>query len=167
MHNRTIGTLTTTLGLVAASAAVAQPTIDASNFGVAAVALYQDLASNQFGSIQSAEAQATQNFNGFRTANFAQDGFAGTSQATNVSHYAPGTPGLGNAFTHIYADMHAEASITQSVVAGHNREAAHGSAFIEVYFTLGADTDWTFDADLAGTSTPGFGNWGGGRVPHL
>jgi hypothetical protein len=162
MRAITIAVLASAVHVLASTDAAAQ-VLDTSTFEAQASMLYEDLSGNRFGPFPPNRlgAYATEDVNAFPTAAFNQDGFIARSSASIVGGYSPTTPGFVDPFHTVLADMHGEAFIDGTNLANHSRELSLGGAFIELWFSLDQETEWSFEADFAGVSTPGFQNRAG------
>ncbi len=161
MRAITIAVLASTVHMITSFEAAAQ-VLETSTFEAEASMFYEDLGGIRFGPFPPNRlgAYATENVNVSPTAAFSQDGFIARSNASIVGGYSPSTPGFAIPFHTVRADMHGEAFIDGSNLANHSREISHGVAFIELWFSLDQETDWSFEADFAGMSTPGDFNRG-------
>ncbi|MCC7389638.1 MAG: hypothetical protein IT431_12815 [Phycisphaerales bacterium] len=155
MRAITMTVLASTVLMVASAGAGAQAIVETSTFRAESYVFYDDLGGNRFGPRNYSEATITQDIDATATSAVSQDGFVGRASGSIVGGYSPNTPGFVDPFHTIRADMACDASIDEFNVTDHLREVSHGAGYIELWFSLAQETDWSFEADFAGASSAG------------
>lgn len=144
------------IGSAMPSIACAQTILDHADFMVSGGAGAYD--QNGMNFQQNADSNGSYNtgldFSDTRGTSFSRNGFVGTGVAQNVTLFVPSNPGLLGQFSGVKLDLWLSAETTQS--SGINLwESSYAAASSYIYFTLGAPTAWTFDADVASWTSPG------------